>query len=215
MPITTYTELQAAIADWLNRVDLEQQIPDFIALAESTLNRVLRDSRMATTATITLTTGSGPIPTDAVEMLYVQSGSVTSAPLEQITPQQLVMLRRARLRNTGTPRFFAVVGRNMLVAPIPTTGTLSTTYYQKIPSLSTGSPTNWLLTEAPHVYLYSSLVHAAPFLKDDARVSLMQNIVSQQIVDAVKGDQALTLEGLRVPGISLNSPSDIPLQQGM
>lgn len=215
MPITNYTELQAAISDWLNRADLEQQIPDFITLAESTLNRVLRDSRMATTASVTLTTGTGPIPADALELLYVQSGTTTSAPLEQVNPQQLTMLRRARLRSAGTPRFFAVVGRNMLVAPIPATGTLSITYYQKIPSLSTGSPTNWLLTEAPHVYLYAALAHAAPFLKDDARTTLMQSIISQQIVDAVKGDQALTLEGLRTPGFSLSAPTDGPVPQAI
>jgi hypothetical protein len=35
MSITTYTELQQAIADWLERADLTACIPDFIASATS------------------------------------------------------------------------------------------------------------------------------------------------------------------------------------
>ena len=35
MAISNYSELKAAIADWLNRSDLTDSIPDFIALAET------------------------------------------------------------------------------------------------------------------------------------------------------------------------------------
>ena len=34
MPLTTYDELKASIADFLNRSDLTNAIPDFISLAE-------------------------------------------------------------------------------------------------------------------------------------------------------------------------------------
>ena len=39
MPLSNYTELQASIADTLNRDDLTNQIPDFIRLAEAQLGR--------------------------------------------------------------------------------------------------------------------------------------------------------------------------------
>jgi hypothetical protein len=42
MSITTYSELQQAIADWLERADLAARIPDFIALFEATANRLSR-----------------------------------------------------------------------------------------------------------------------------------------------------------------------------
>ena len=38
MPFANYTELQAAVADWLNRTDLSSRIVDFIALAESKMD---------------------------------------------------------------------------------------------------------------------------------------------------------------------------------
>ncbi len=34
MAISSYTSLKSAVADWLDRTDLTNQIPDFIGLAE-------------------------------------------------------------------------------------------------------------------------------------------------------------------------------------
>ena len=42
MAISNYSELQTAVANWLDRDDLTARIPEFIALAEARFNRVLR-----------------------------------------------------------------------------------------------------------------------------------------------------------------------------
>ena len=39
MAISTYAELQAAIKSWSKRDDLDSEIPDFIKLAETRINR--------------------------------------------------------------------------------------------------------------------------------------------------------------------------------
>ena len=210
MAITNYTSLQTTIADWLNRADLDQQIPDFITLAESTLNDVLRSSFMVTTSSVAITAGKATLPATALEIVYAQVASTPGEPLEQVTPQQLLMLRRARTRSAANPRFFAVVGRDLIVTPSPSGAlSLDLSYYQKIPALSSGSPTNWLLTEAPHVYLYTSLLHATPFLMDDARYAVFQNAVSQQVMSAVRSSQTLSFDDVRTAGFSLKSPSDM------
>jgi hypothetical protein len=210
MAITDYSSLKTAIADWLNRADLDQQIPDFIALAESTLSDVLRSSFMVTSSSVAITAGKATLPTTALEIVYAQVASSPNEPLEQVTPQQLLMLRRARTKAAANPRFFAVVGRELLVTPSPSSATsLDLNYYEKIPALSTGSPTNWLLTEAPHVYLYTSLLHATPFLMDDARYAVFQNTVSQQVMSAVRSSQTLSFDDVRTAGFSLKAPSDM------
>lgn len=208
MAITTYAELQQTIADWLNRADLDQQIPDFIRLAESTLNDVLRTSHMITQATLTVTSGRVTLPTDAIEIAYVQVASTEGEPLEQITPQQLVMLRRSRTRAAGNPRFFAIVGREALVTPTPASGSIDVDYYQQIPALADDNTSNWLLSNAPHVYLYTSLLHATPFLMDDVRYQVFQNSVSQQVMNAVKSNQTLSFDDIKSAGFSLRSPAD-------
>ena len=133
MAITTYAELQTAIGDWLNRADLDQKIPDFIRLAESTLNDVLRSADMVTQSTsIAITSGRATLPADALEIVYAQVASSEDEPLEQVTPQQLTMLRRTRTRNAANPRFYAIIGRDIVVTPTPASGSLDLDYYQRL-----------------------------------------------------------------------------------
>jgi hypothetical protein len=211
MSITSYTELKQACADWLNRADLEQQIPDFIKLAEATLNKVLRSSYMVANATASLTGGKAALPSDALEIIYVEVQGLPDSPLEQVTADQLLMLRRARLRSSGTPRFFAVIGRELWVSAIPSSATtLSTSYYQKIPTLSSSNATNWLLGDAPDLYLYTALMHASPFLQDDQRMTLFSNMIVQQVSASVQRDQRLAFSEIKEAGFSLKTPSDKP-----
>ena len=48
MAISNYAELQTATANWLDRTDLTDRIPEFIDLAESTFNRTIRNRQMIT-----------------------------------------------------------------------------------------------------------------------------------------------------------------------
>jgi hypothetical protein len=214
MAITTYAELQTAIGDWLNRADLDQKIPDFIRLAESTLNDVLRSADMVTQSTsIAITSGRATLPADALEIVYAQVASSEDEPLEQITPQQLTMLRRTRTRNAANPRFYAIVGRDIVVTPTPASGSLDLDYYQRLPVLSDSNTTNWLLTDSPHIYLYTSLLHATPFLMDDARYAVFNNTVSQQVMSAVRSQQTLALDDMKMAGFSLSAPTDVAAAQ--
>lgn len=210
MSITTYSELKTALADWLNRADLDQRIPDFIALAEATLNKVMRSYRMIDVTTLSIGTARKvALPSDFIDALYVQDNSDEDNPLEQVTIEQLVMLRRARLRDPGTPRFFAIVGENLEVAPTPSTSTtLELNYYAKIPALSDSNTTNWLLTHDADVYLYTALLHAVPFLHDDARLSVLENLITKQVTAAVQTNQVATFDSGRIGSFSLNKPAD-------
>ena len=212
MALSNYTDLKTSIADWLNRSDLDGKIPDFIALAESTLNDILRSADMVTSATAAITSGRAALPSDALEIVYAQVASTEDEPLEQISPQQLTMLRRTRTRDAANPRFYAVVGRQLVVTPTPA-GSLSLDldYYQRIPPLASNT-TNWLLTDAPHIYLYTSLLHSTPFLMDDARYQVFNNTVSQQVMAAVKSQQTLSFDDMKAAGFSLNAPSDLAAQ---
>jgi len=42
--------------------------------------------------------------------------------------------------------------------------------------------TNWLLSKSPQIYLYGTLLHAAPFLNDDSRLPVWSALFE----DAVK-----------------------------
>jgi hypothetical protein len=210
MALNTYAALKQAAADWLNREDLVQQIPDFIKLAEATLNKVVRSTHMVGTGNVTIDVNvrNGNVPSDMLEPIFVTNSTDDDGTLEQVSIQQLTMLRRARLRATGTPRFFAVVGRKIEVAPTPAAQiTFEMSYYKAIPTLVSEGDTNWVLTYEPDLYLYTTLLHAAPFLKDDQRTQLFTSLVARQVAAAVQQQQMIQPDS-KSPGASLSSPSD-------
>lgn len=217
MSLSDYAGLKQAVADWLNRADLTDNIPDFITLAESTLNTIIRDTRMVETATISVGAGvrKGAVPSDMLEPLFVTLASDEDYPLEQVSIEQLIMLRRARTRTAGPPRFYTVVGRSIEVTPTPAiSSSFGMDYYQAIPTLSVGNPTNWLLTNQPHLYLYTALLHAAPFLKDDARTELFGNLLAQQVQALIKQNATTSLSDLKTSGFSLaGGPPAAPTNQ--
>ena len=64
MAISTYTELKASIANWLNRTDLTDEIADdFIKLTESDFNAKLRIRQMEQIDTITIDEETETVPT--------------------------------------------------------------------------------------------------------------------------------------------------------
>jgi hypothetical protein len=79
--------------------------------------------------------------------------------------------------------------------------------------LTDSNTTNWLLTDSPHIYLYTSLLHATPFLMDDARYAVFNNTVSQQVMSAVRSQQTLALDDMKMAGFSLSAPTDVAAAQ--
>jgi hypothetical protein len=62
-------------------------------------------------------------------------------------------------------------------------------YYAKLSKLSTSNTTNWLLTKAPDVYLYGSLLQAAPYLQDDARIQVWAGLYKTGIEELQIADE--------------------------
>lgn len=209
MALANYSDLTSAVADWMARDDLTDRIPDFIALAEATLNKVMRSPRMVTTASLAYTTNavSAATPTDMIEPQFIVNASDVTNILEQCSVQQLIMLRRHRLKTAGTPKYFAIVGQTVQIAPkADTSYTMTIHYYQNIPSLQSNS-TNWLMTYHPDLYLYATLMHTMPFLNDSARQQVLENSTAQMLKAHLDRNQIVAFD-TKVPGFSLNSPAD-------
>jgi len=79
--------------------------------------------------------------------------------------------------SSGKPLYFTVVGNQFRLLPIPDGAyTAELVYYAKLTKLSSTVATNWLLTQAPDVYLYGALLQAAPYLQDDARIPVWSSL---------------------------------------
>ena len=179
MAISTYSELQSAVADWLLRTDLTSVIPSFIDLAEAKFNRRIRDYRMVTRTSITVDAQYEDVPTDWLENVRFQLETSPITTLEYVTPDQASEEERLHSSN-GRPLFFTMIGEQFQIIPSPdTTYSATLTYYAKIPALSDSNTTNWLLTTAPDLYLYGTLMEAAPYLDDDQRIQTWGSLYEQ------------------------------------
>jgi hypothetical protein len=177
MALTTYTELKSSLADWLNRQDLTSTIPDFISLAEAQAERQLRTRQMIVRATATIETEYGALPGDFLETKSLKLNTNPITALQFDTVDAMDFLKSTRYLSSGQPKLFSIVGAQIRVLPVPDTAyTAELIYYAKLSKLSSTNATNWLLTQAPDVYLYGSLLQAAPYLQDDARIPVWSSL---------------------------------------
>lgn len=171
MSITTFGELKTAVALWLNRPDLTAYIPDFVRLAEQRINyggaephqtQPLRIPAMQTQATGTITASAISFPTRFLEPIRVAatSGGVDWS-LQYVAPERY----SEHSNSEGVPTVYTYLNNSILTSG---TGAASYVldYYQAFANLSADADTNWLLTNAPGVYLYGTLIESAPFLGD-------------------------------------------------
>lgn len=187
MSITTYSELQASVASWLNRGDLSANITDFITLAEAQLSADVRGRLMDAKTTVVTVAGVNTValPTDMLEMRRFGVAGTGYQALSYRSPDEM----SADFQNnySGQPAVFTVIGANAELSPIPdAVYSLELVYRQRIPALSVSAPTNWLLTNWPNAYLYAALLAAAPFIMNDARIPVWQALY-KVAVDGING----------------------------
>jgi len=183
MALSNYSELQTAVANWLDRDDLSARIPEFISLCESRFNRSLRIRAMETLDTSVSTvagTKTIALPTRYVQMRDIHITGNPIVQLQYVTPE--IMNRIHAGSKTGKPEVYTVIGDNISLGPTPdAVYTTSMLYYKTFAALSDSSPTNWVITNAPDVYLYGTLLEAEPFLMNDARVQLWATALTESI----------------------------------
>ena len=167
MAITTYAELKTSVTDFLNRDDSDTIAPTFISLAETDMSRRVRHWRGEKRSSAEIDTQYSAIPADFLEVIRFHITSGDTRPLELISQAELL---DRKFRNLNT---------------VPDGTYTSELYYNaRLPALSDSTTTNWLLEYHPDAYLYGSLVHSAPYLKEDARLQTWAALY-QNAVDAI------------------------------
>ena len=182
MAITNYGQLKTAAANWLDRTDLEDRIPEFVTMAEAQFNREIRQPQMITRDdSFTIDGQYEAMPTDALEIQRIVLDQTPMITLQYITPNE-ISEKRSGLTGTGRPIYYSIVGENMEFVRTPDSAyTASIMYYKRITALSADGDTNWLLTNHPDIYLYGTLLQSAPFLMFDERIPVWQSLLMERL----------------------------------
>lgn len=179
MSISTFDELQTALATYTHRDDTTFRIPEFIQMGEADLNRKIKTVDMEARATSTTPTNSRfmALPAGYMEIrsIYIQDPA-----------KELLYLPPAALRdsvvsetNTAEPSAFTIKDEIELDC-IPDQAYTLETHYLKKYDIATDL-TNWLLTNYPNLYLYSAMVHASIYEMNDARAQMFMGYVDNEI----------------------------------
>src|SRR5215213_1994554 len=184
MALENYTDLQTAIADYLDDETLNARIPDFIRLFEVKAQRVLRTSGAKNVAIAqTDSFGQVDVPDDfrGIVRLTLEDGK----PLTFLTPDD-VDLRNTYANNRMTYGF-TIEGGVITLVPAASVN-IVLYYYQTVPGLSVSNATNWFLDEHPDAYLYGSLAEAEAFGFNDARLATWRALASDSLAQVIGSD---------------------------
>lgn len=206
-----YQALCNKISDTLNRNDLTTVIPDFTVLATSRIERDMARIRHplgVVRAIATVENNYVPLPNDYLAV-YQLMDQDTSIALAYLSPDQSMTVQSQGWNPDQTPLpvlppyysptgvniYYTIIGNTIRIIPPPDTNSptmLDLWYFAQLTNLSTTSPTNWALTNFPDLYLYGSLAHTAPYLKNDERLPVWENMYQQILTDIeVQSERAI------------------------
>jgi len=99
---------------------------------------------------------------------------------QQLFPRDYEYVREywPNRNETGVPLFYADYDyQNWIISPTPDAAyEFEVLVYQQLPLLDDANQTNWLTDYAPQLLLYGSLLEATPFLKNDERIPVWQQM---------------------------------------
>ena len=211
MAIDTYAKLQSAVSWYGNRDDLFSAITNFspaaidsgvqicIALAETSVDRDINSrggikyAETVTNALVTVaTTETMALPAD---FRSASSFMLTTDPynvLVPMTPNQLFATYTSATV-TGKPTAYAVTGTaTAYLRPVPDSAyTTRLIYKAALAGLSNANPSNWLLANAPQVYVAAAMVELAVMLENDSALVKWKGYYDQKL-DDLMGDDRMT-----------------------
>jgi hypothetical protein len=190
MNLDTYSAVQTMIAQMLDRADLTTQIPVFITLAETRLNRILADN-VNLVAKITLAPASSEwtLPDDFNGIVSLSNPANNGGVLIFRTTADMADMPPT----SGTPRYYTVSAGSLILWPAPSSGTTLTMRYRtRLDALKYGP--SWLLENHPDAYVFGALVEAAGFIAEEPRLQMWQrrfdstmDEINQQVRDIAFG----------------------------
>lgn len=161
MTISSYSDLQTEVIRNSNRSDLSNDVPTFIQLCESEMQRRLKLVDFDSTATVTVTAGVGSLPSDFAGFRAAVWDGDTQRTLTYITPDRF----NALPNRVTVPTFYTVVGSQLKVMS-EDDGTVTLTYQARFTPLSSTNATNAIITTYPDAYYFGTLWQLYHFLRN-------------------------------------------------
>jgi hypothetical protein len=179
MTIASYSDMQDLIARRLKRSNLTNYIPDYIRLAEARIYRELRVRAMETALSDTIAAGVIAVPSGYVELKHARIAGNSPVPLQRKSDEWIYANYPTRSAD-GQPKFIAREASNFIFGPYPDSAyTVSGIFYKRLDALSDSNTSNWLITDAPDLLLFASLVEGFKDIRNDQEAEVHEGRYQQ------------------------------------
>jgi hypothetical protein len=193
--VMTYDSLVENIQSYLERTDTAtiEKIPLFIMLAEQTIASQIKFLGNLTVQTSVMTSGNNVIDKPARWHKTVSMNVTVDGKRYPVLLRKYEYLREywPDPAQTDVPKFYCDYDyTHWMIAPTPASDyDFEVLYYERLQPLDSSNQTNWFTIYAPQALLYGSLLQAMPFLKNDDRVGMWQNLYQQAMQVLVAEDK--------------------------
>ena len=194
-----YTELVAAATSYADRKDIEvdANIPTFILMAESRINRALKTAkqthRMYTNTVIGKEYYSLPVDYNGMRTVHFNTGKVDdeingskTIQLYYATPEQITEFQE----NGSDNKYYYTIVNNQIQLhdKLPGEGTIEMVFYRKVPNLNESNDTNWLIEDSPDIYLSGVCAEIELFVKNYDAAQLWDSRMTRSIEELAFSD---------------------------
>jgi hypothetical protein len=203
--VMTYNSLVNQVLDYLNRTDTDtaNEIPNFIYQAEQRICRESKNIGLEVYVTNAFTPGVSVYAKPArwrrnITFNFGNGNSNNVRNQIQLRSYEYLRMYWSDPTQMAAPLFYSDYAyEHFLVAPTPDQAYPFELGYLELPEpLSVNVQTNWLTNYAPDVLLYATLLEAIPFLKNDERIPVWQQLYDRGIQSLnSQDDQRITDRG--------------------
>jgi hypothetical protein len=192
MALANFSDLKASIKKWSKREDVDDLIPDFIAICENQIySNTTEPLRVGSMVQTSVGATSASVRTQAKPTGYLEvrrydfeiSGQRPS--IHYVTPTKM------NIRDgSGLPATYTITSQIEYDIQPDQVYVTNMIYYGKLTALSDSNTTNSILTDSAEIYLYGSLMALFQWAEDDEQSIKYQNLFFQAIHGANSADSA-------------------------
>lgn len=159
-----YSEIVAAVENFINRTEADAFVPTFISLAEVEMNRRLDTREMMGVVSLPISSEATTLPCDFAGVKAFRLVSSPQQKLEYVRPDAFDSYTDGAVTG-GTAKYYTIVGNQVLVWPVQSTAVQTRLRYRaKLNPLTAAGVSNWVSEDHPDLYIYGALKHAGLFL---------------------------------------------------
>ena len=179
MSLDTFDNLAAEIVDYGKAPRLlDKTKTTFIPLANIRIGRDLRSPWNETSVVISTALAGTYVP--ALDLAAVKAITVESASSGECHLKARSLESLQDMPTTGAdPEYYSMRGTAILTRPATTKDI--TAYYWTAPDLSAASPTDFVLTYYPQLYLYAGLIELFSWQMDEAQRDMAMRFFIEEV----------------------------------